>query len=527
MRDLIDIIVEKSQLMEKSRGLLYRSAGDEFFQGDVNAPTAVIVFDKAEYYPGQPGAYADAAEMSAAAQKIMQQYPDLTWTNQPRNSRAFAILTFKNSESGQDVHFGRFFQQIQSDMTGSWKNNELPGNWQLNKASSLKGAYYKLKPSDLFPPGSTYDSPADLMAVLSQNEKLQPLMAGMQQLMQGHWPVFQGQKAMESAIRDDLGEIIGPMALVMGMITDSKAESARRDILGPRGSWAGSQIHFPASKTNGLVDSVLFNSGKEIGISSKGEKGATASIKNVADGIAEARTKGMKKLLSEYAEQIEVIDAVGSEAAKTFPLTQGKQRGMLTDAQASLITDLIKNGVQDLDAVNINPADREALEDLMSDVAPSNKPNYNVGYHAMAGLARRVVAEINQDPKFGEACLTFLNTSPILQLHMKTSTTGDDVGVTGFTVKYPPEFEGTVALDATKVYYSTGVNGRCTFAYNGGPDSVADARAAKHSKQIVQKVNAKVADIGTGASMVPGLTPQKAKSSKTRVSENLGRARRS
>jgi hypothetical protein len=310
------------------------------------------------------------------------------------------------------------------------------------------------------------------------------------------------------------------------MITDSKAESARRDILGPRGSWSGSQIHFPASKTNGLVDSVLFNSGKEIGISSKGEKGATASIKNVSDGIAEARTKGMKKLLRDYAEQIEVIDAVGSEAAKTFPLTQGKQRGMITDAQASVITEMIKTGVQDLDAVNINPADRSVIEDLMSEVAPSDKPNYNVGYHAMAGLARRVVAEINQDPKFGEACLAFLNTSPILQLHMKTSAPGDDVKVTGFTVKYPPEFEGTVALDATKVYYSTGVNGRCTFAYNGGPDSVADARTAKHSKQIVQKVNAKVTDIGSGASMVPGLTPQKAKSSKTRVSENLGRARR-
>jgi hypothetical protein len=27
-----------------------------------------------------------------------------------------------------------------------------------------------------------------------------------------------------------------------------------------------------------------------------------------------------------------------------------------------------------------------------------------------------------------------------------------------------------VALDASKVYYATGVNGRCTFAYNGGGD---------------------------------------------------------
>jgi hypothetical protein len=94
-----------------------------------------------------------------------------------------------------------------------------------------------------------------------------------------------------------------------------------------------------------------------------------------------------------------------------------------------------------------------------------NKPAYSLGYHILAGLARRVVNIINQDPEFGRACLTFINMSPIIQLHLQSQVNGDDVAVTGFTSKYPPNFEGSILLGAGKSYYSTGVNGRCAFGY--------------------------------------------------------------
>jgi hypothetical protein len=42
--------------------------------------------------------------------------------------------------------------------------------------------------------------------------------------------------------------------------------------------------------------------------------------------------------------------------------------------------------------------------------------------------------------------------------------------VTGFTSKYPPDFKGTVGLDAGKVYAATGTIGRVSFSYNGGGD---------------------------------------------------------
>jgi hypothetical protein len=89
-------------------------------------------------------------------------------------------------------------------------------------------------------------------------------------------------------------------------------------------------------------------------------------------------------------------------------------------------------------------------------------------------LARRVSANIKKDPMFGEACLKFLNTSPLIQLHLNGSEKGGNYTVTGFTSKYPPDFKGTVGLDAGKVYAATGIIGRVSFSYNGGGDKDTD-----------------------------------------------------
>lgn len=485
MRDLINLL-ETVFLTEKSRGLLYRDKGDQFFQGNKDNPTAEIVFDKVEYFPGQPGAYANYEEMAQAGQELFRQYPNIQWSNKPTQaSKAFAIITFDGPGKGQKSYYGRFFNDIKQDMAGLWKNNELPGGWQLNKQVSLKGSYYKLKPVDLFPVNSTFDSPADAVAAMGSRpgtttdelaniDKIRP---GMEQLLTGKLPKFENVGEMATAVRDDLGETIGPIALVQGMIKSGGAEAARKDILGDRGTFAGSSINFPAAKNNGLVDSYLLHpSGVEIGISSKGEKGASASVKNIADGIKSAREKGMDKLLKQYADQVEIIEDIGKLRADTFPIKYGIEQGLIDESTGQEILTLIKTGATQTD----NPA----VLDLMKDIkAKTDNPRYNAGYHALASLARKVSVNINKDPKFGEACLKFLNTSPIIQLHLNGSDKGGTYSVTGFTSKYPPDFKGTVGLDAGKVYAATGIIGRVSFSYNGGGDKdtdvAVDAKPAK------------------------------------------------
>jgi hypothetical protein len=507
MRDILNLF--DSILVEASRGLLYRAPGDEFFQGSLENPTAVMSFERADYYPTDPGKFADPEQFAQAVTQAEKAFPGIVWTNRQPKTGGFAVLTFNGPNQGQKSYYGRFFAEIKPDMAGQWKNDAIPGGWQLKKASSLKGSYFKLKPSDLFPPNSTFASPQDILAAMEQNPKIQNLIPGMQMLVNNKkLPVFVGAKSMETAVRDDLGETIGPIALVQGMVTSTGAEAARKDILGPKGSWAGSQINFPASKTNGLVDSYIYTTeGIEVGLSSKGDAGATASIKNVADGIKIAQAQGNTKLLNKYQDQIKVIDNVANSSAKAFPLDQGVIRKYITKDQAELITDMTKTGIKDLGQVKISSSDRKVFQDLMKDIAPTDNPRYNVGFHILASLARRVVADINKDPKFGEACLTFLNISPIIQLHMQTKTSGDDVAVTGFTSKYPPNFKGTVALDASKVYYATGVNGRCTFAYNGGGDGDDKLLPGKGSTPPAQPKKAKTsaADLDTVAQQSSGL----------------------
>jgi hypothetical protein len=481
MRDLLDLL-ENILLTEKSRGLLYRDKGDGFFQGSLENPSAVITFDGVDYYPGMPGAYETPEEIDAAWQQAEQTYPGIVWSNKPKgSSKAFAVLKFDGPAKGKKSYFGRFFNDIKPDMAGAWGNGELPGGWQLNKTTSLKGSYYKLKPADLFPPNSNFATPSDCVAELGTNPKNNPavpkIMPGMQELLTGRLPTFENVGEMGSAIRDDLGETIGPIALIQGMINTQGAEAARKDILGPNGSYSGSSIYFPAAKNNGLVDSYITTpGGVEIGISSKGEKGALASVRNISDGIDVARQKGMTDLLDSYAEEIKRIEEVGKLSSLEFPLKLGIEQGLINAGQAKIILQLVKEGAKSLDAVTMSQEDSAVLSGLMKDIkAKTDNTRYNAGYHILSSLARKVVQQINTDPKFGEACLKFLNTSPIIQLHLNANMKGDNVQVTGFSSKYPPDFKGTVGLDASKVYAATGIIGRVSFAYNPVSDGLPDA----------------------------------------------------
>ena len=518
MRDLLNLL--DNVLMEKSRGLLYRDAGDSFFQGSKDNPTAEIVFDKVDYFPSMPGAYANYDEMSQVGADLFKQYPAIAWSNKPTQaSKAFAILTFNGPAAGQQTYFGRFFNEIKPDMAGFWKNSELPGGWQLNKAASLKGAYYKLKPADLFPTNSTFDTPADTVAAMGtrpgttpdQMASIDKIRPGMDQLLAGQLPKFENMGDMVTAVRDDLGETIGPIALIQGMNMGVGAEAARKDILGKDGSYGGSKINFPAEKNNGLVDSYLLHpSGIEIGISSKGEKGASASVKNISDGVETARQKGQDELLTKYADQVEVIERVGHLSSLDFPIVYGVEQGIIDKATGEEIKQMIKTN-----ATPTNPA----ILDLMSTYNPKQNPRYNTGYHALAALARRVSKNINQDPKFGEACLKFLNSSPIIQLHLNGSEKGSNYTVTGFTSKYPPDFKGTVGLDASKVYSATGTIGRVSFSYNGGGDKDTDVDVTAVGDTDAE--NAKLNQVGQRRSNVKAYKePEKLGTEKT-----LGRKR--
>lgn len=439
---------------------MYRDRGDKF----INPQGQEIEFQQVAYIPSQPGAYKTKEELDAGVEQLKENYPNVVFVNNQDNSmRAAAVLEFKDTKTGKMVYFARFFKQITSDMTGQWKNDGLPGNWQLQKASSLKSSY-KMKPLDIFAPGARFETPQALIKELSASPNGQPLAKDAAAITQGKLPVFKGMAEKETAIRDDFGEVLAPMALIVGLIKTPGSEEARK-ILNNNAPWSGA-IKFSPQKTSGLVDSEIeLPTGITLGISSKGKDGATASIKNIYDGIKVIEKQKDKSLITNNPEAISIIKIVAEASSINGPFVIAEELEIADVVNLQpIVKDLIAKNPPDFKAY---PQYREVLESYASrKKADKKNPRYNIGYQVLAVIAEDMAAAVNKIKGFGDTCIKLVNSSPIVQIYAQTAKQGDDVAVTGFDALYPPNFKGKIALDASKVYYSTGTNGRYTFAFD-------------------------------------------------------------
>lgn len=476
MRDLLKILESIEFLTEESRGLLFRADGDRFVKGKMDKPERVLIFKSAEYYPSIPGEYGSYEEMLKAFNKIHQRLGTVELTNTPlKNHKAFALIRLIDEKTNKPFYSVRFFNTIKPKMAGTWKNDQLTKNtkeYQLQKETSLKHSY-KLKPSDIFPKPAEYNNINMLLKAFEQSPSTKHFVPGFKMLYgkDPEFPVFENSEQYFSAIRDDLGEIIGPVALIQGLDMGTGAKAALEDLLGTKGSFAGSSISFPVSKTNNLIDSYIVTStGVEIGLSSKGGKGAAASIKNLEDGIKYIKTNGskaQKKYLSTYKDQLDLIEQISRLSAIDFPLEYAVDKKMISDDTATAIKLMIKTG-GDVDRLNFKKSvarEIQKLHDMRK--AKTDNPGYSAGYHALAALTAMVCKEINEDEEFTKACVALLNASPTIQLHMEVTKRADkSVAVTGFTSKYPPNFQGKIELSHDKNYTATNVSGKVTFLYN-------------------------------------------------------------
>lgn len=448
------------KLDESSRGVLFRTPGDPFVSRA--NPSDVLTFVQAQYFPShEPNSrYETVEEFTEAVKKAGTDFPGITWVNKATSSTlAFAIITLKDAQ-GKNKFFGRFFSQIFANMAGKWGNDGLPG-YDLNIKSSKKSKS-GLKPTDIFELGKFFDSAQELID--DAKTKIEPnLGSGLDMILQKQMPFFSGETERLQAIRDDLGETISVACLWQGMI-GGQAEDARAFLLKNQ-PWSSCSISFPKGKNNGLVDSVLRpQKGVAIGISAKGAAGAKASASNIWAGINLLRTTGQTNVVDQYPEAVEVLETINNETAIDGPFILGINYGICTHSDWQLTMEAIKNGYKQV------PANRKwnNIKKLMKKVATqsTNAPNYSIGYHALAGLAKAVADTVNDHcPNFSEACLTFLNSSPLIQIHTDAKSDPKGVQITGFRSIWPPQFKGIVKLNAGKSYYTTDAINKFAFEF--------------------------------------------------------------
>lgn len=443
----------------EGRGLFARSPGDAFTNKELGISASFV---KVTPYPdvSEGGKFSSPDDRDEAVRQIQNELGLVDWVNIPKsNMLAFAIAELE-LEDGTSIFWGRYFTEIKPVMTTAWPSSNMPAGWKLGVAAAEK-MQLGYDPQTLITDERAYTLDGAIKRVMENapsGTDGEQLVNALQDLKRGELPTFENMAAQTPAIRDYYGEIMGPIALMSGLI-EGQAEDARNELI-PGVEWQQCRIMWPQAATNELVDSYMIApDGTRVGISSKGNKGAKASAKNIQTAIDKAR-KEQPALVKRNPITVKILKIITENSAEDGPLVLAKETGMINDAMITRIKEFIRTGKSDLEGLN-----KTELKLLSKVNHRTDNPDFNVGYALISVIAKQVADGINSDGKFGKGAKEFLNQSSIIQLHMFMNKRGNDVSVGRFDAIFPPNFEGEIHLDSSKNYMSTRVHGKFTFAF--------------------------------------------------------------
>ena len=447
----------KVRALVESKGIMGRVMGDTFLKGDDK-----LEFQQVDLYPLEEMQFENAESRDVYIQQLEQENNiQIEWTNTPNNgSLAFGLATLTDPMLDDKItYWGRYFKQKTADMMGKWGNSQVPIGWKLQTAGAMK-LDIGIDPQHLIKTDDPFNGVIEVIQAVKTNsagtELSDSLVAALETIHTQQHPEFTGQISNLPALRDYFGEIMGPVALMSEMV-GGQADAARDDLLSGQ-PWASCSIFWPMAMNAPLVDSYFTApDGTRVGISSKGGKGAKASVKNIYDAIA----KAPDEMKAQYQPTVNIVNIVQSNSAKDGPFRLAELYQQLPQGLEQEVNGYIKEGKKDY--AGISPA---ATELFNYGTPRQDVPGFNVGYALLALLAKKVTRVINESgPEFGQGCVAFLNQSSIVQLYCKMGKNGQDARVTGWEAVYPPNFQGTVEIDGSKNYYSSRIGGKFAFGF--------------------------------------------------------------
>lgn len=486
MRDLLD----KINTLLESTGLAGRKPGDTF----KNPNGDTITFKALNFYPARGGKL-DKLSMDKELQKLGKT-TQIEWQNmRTTKTGGFIIATF-DTPSGE-VNYGFYKDAIKPNPTDNYVPNQI-GDYRFAGKAAAK-IQSGLTPQDLL---SKRDNLTSEEIVNQLSEKLGPdnilvKVAGMIAAGQKFPIKFPAPEGVSfTGFRDYFCEILQPMALQTGQYTGNAGEAAERFM---DGTFADSLISFDSAKNAGLSDSILTKQdGKYIKISTKGGKGATASVKNLTDSIKELeKSPNSKKLAKKYKDVIELIDKIESLGQLNAPLQLGVEYDIIDEEDMLTILALRDEGpisLDDIDDIDIS----DNLKTLAKERGTDNPDNLNLFYHLVASVAHLVAAKINDETNFSDAAADILNNGALVQVYTKAKESGNDWVLENFDTVYPGESIEGVYLAAGKTYYSTGIKGNFTFRINRGDPEPSKDTTGSGKKEKTQSEK----DFEKGASAI-------------------------
>lgn len=456
-------LLSRVEVISESTGLAGRKPGAAFVNPEDND---TIIFNEIKFFPQEGGRYSPEDLDKAISEVESELGLPIKWENiKSPKSGGFSLATF--SKGDETLAVGRYFQEIKPNPTDNYVPNLVLGTYKFAGKAAAK-TQAGLTPQDLLTDRTDLTIKDIMIQLAAKLGTDNPLYHAAHHVAMGE-PLPYEMKAPEgmsfSAFRDYFGEILQPIALQKGLYTGNAGEAAER-FLGQDG-FAGTLINFDSAKNAGLSDSILTTKdGRYVKISSKGDKGAEASSKNLIDSIEELKdSPAGDKLLKKYADTIEMIREVQRQGQSGAPLYLGVKFDVIDEAEADTVRKL-KNS-QPVDIRNREQLKSLGLSDNLIKLAESRgtktPDRTNLFYHLLASIAHRAADEVNNKTDFSDTASDILNNGALVQVYTKADERKGMWILKEFETKYPGTSVGGVVLSASKNYSSTGIKGNFTF----------------------------------------------------------------
>jgi hypothetical protein len=461
MRDIIDKI---NSLLTEGVGLARRKPGEQFknSQGDT------VVFQGLYFYPDR-GNFQDNKNLVDGLEKAYSDFGILPsqvhWTNQP-NARmlAFGIAHFTDLNN-KDYYLGRYFQNISANRNdNNFPHDAIPGGFVYQSSTGVKekSGY---KPSEVLTefknqtPSTIYQQIVDKFGVDSELARATQAFIAAE-----NFPLVINKGDINfTAFRDYFCEMWQPMALVLNKPINGNANDAAEIFFGPGQDYSDCTISFNNNTIGGLYDSILINTaGQQIKLSSKGKDGASASVANLERSVRELeKTPEGAKILKKYDQEMAILDLIKRVDARNGPLDLAIMFDLITPEEKNQILGLKNLSGQDK-ILGQNLLSKK-LEKWFQERSFKDVNKMVPLDHMIAAVAYRTADYVNKNTRFSQAAAEILNNSAVVQIYTNAKESNDTITVQGFTAVYPSATFTGVLLDPTKVYYSTGNNGKYTF----------------------------------------------------------------
>jgi hypothetical protein len=432
------------------------------------------------------GTYETEEEIDQNLQKYFKEkgvdLSNVQFTGNPQTAKAALVSVWKDLETDKLVSFVKL---VKKPGTGAAPIKQT--NAEFKKAfgygaqgKTAQRATLKLKPKDILTPDTwlNYNQISNsLKSKLTTRTDLEEefkngLISMIENISTGSSKPVLGMGEFESSLEIDFGETAAPVALITGNFIDGDYQSAEQNLLKPLGlTWKSlSQVLYPSAGGEKIYDSYIkLDKNNNLKISSKDKKGgAAASITGLVDAVNKSPEKFENVFENKkFVPIFDILKIIANPPNKYWKRVNKGVNGPLilavenfkfiSDDEARMIADLMTKTVRipPEQAVKKGIITQNLFQLSSVKGAKFQDPAYNLGFHMMACVAKKIANTVNQNKNVSDLFRAILERSNMIQVKTTVTKSGNDATFSKFTVIYPPQFDGKLEMVADNNYMAT------------------------------------------------------------------------